>query len=389
MRSAEWQTIVETSVLDTHTFQLVLKEPSAPFLARLTSRLGAVVSPTAVTTLGDEAFNKAPVGTGPFKFGELKTDSHVRLDRFEGYWRTDADGQPLPYLDRVEWRIMPEPGTRLTALQTGDVDLALVRDQDVALAKADKNLTVAQQAGSNFTGIYFSIDKPPFDNRALRQAVAYAIDRDEIIQAIYEGTREYADGPLPPTLAWAADPNFRPYTYDPAKAKAKLAEGGKAGGFEFTYWGPSGNSVLQQQAELIQAQLARVGIKMQIELGDQNTVLVPKLTERAGQAYAIGLKTSADPDGVLTDMFGKGGSFNFFPYDNPSVSDLLLQARRTDNQAERAAICRQAVPKIMEDSPYIFIAYGVDRYTGNKAVQNWFLGQKAATGYSEYWKARN
>ena len=377
--------IAETIVVDKYTFKLTLSEPFAPLPSRLTGRLGGIVSPAAVKAMGDDGFNQHPVGTGPFRFGEFKSDSYVRVERFDGYWRQGVDGKPLPYLDRIEWRVITEPAARLTALQAGDVYISSIRDQDAPIVKKDTSLNYAQQAGRSYGGVMLTIDKPPFDNKALRQALQFAVDRKEIISAVYEGNREAANGMIPPVLNWAVDPAYQPYTYDPAKARAKLVEGGRPNGFEFTIWGASGNSITQQLLELVQAQLAKVGIKMNIELADFNGVVVPKWKSRESNAYSIGITGGVDPDQFVANAFLAGDAFNFFPYDNPQVNDLIKQGRATPDLESRAKIYKQMVPIIMDDSPYIFLTYGIDRFVGNKKVQGWFLGTKATSGYSEFW----
>jgi ABC-type transport system substrate-binding protein len=383
--------IADTKVVDKYTFQIVLKDIVAPFLTKLTGRLGGVVSPTAMQTMGEEKFGTAPVGTGPFKFKEFKNDLSVRVEKWEGYWRQGADGKPLPYLDAVEWRIITEPTTRLTALQTGDVHISAIRDQDAKIVKADTNLTYAQQAGFALTTFAFNISVPPFDNKALRQAVNFALDREEIVAAVYEGNRAVGYSFIPLTMKWALDESFKPYPAkaDPEKAKQKLTEGGKPSGFEFTAWVGSGNSQGQQLYELMQAQLAKVGIKMNIQFADFNGVVVPKWqkNEPDGNAWGISWSTGVDPDGLLINVFTEGGSFNNTKYNNPRVTELLLQARRnpTNNLEQRGALYKEAMKLIMDDVPWPVLVYGIDRHVGSKKVQGWYLGTKATTSYSEYW----
>jgi peptide/nickel transport system substrate-binding protein len=389
-RARDGQEIVESVVVDPYTYKIVLREPFAPFPSRLAGGLGAIVSPTAVQAMGDEAFGLNPVGTGPFRFGEWKSDSSVRVERFDSYWRQGTDGRPLPYLDRVEWQIIAEPANRLLALQSGSVDVVeagRLRDQDLGIVKKDGSLTFKQQAGFSFLGLYLTINKPPFDNKALRQAVAYAIDRDEIVEAIYAGNREPAYGPIPPTLKWATDPEYKPYAYDPRKAKDLLAAAGRPDGFEFEYWIAAGDSQTQQLAELLQAQLARVGIKMKIESADPNGVIIPKLQKGESNAYQLGLSGNVDPDLAVSGSFQKKGGTNFFPYENDRVDQLIRQARQTSDPTVRAPLYREIVGLVMEDSPYIFTTYGVDRYVGAKNVLGWHVGQKAVSGYAEYWKS--
>jgi peptide/nickel transport system substrate-binding protein len=391
-RYADARPITAIDVLDQHTVRLTLNEPFAPFPARLTAGLGYVVSPTAVRTMGDEKFGLNPVGTGPFKFGEFRNDVSVTLNKYENYWQKSADGQALPYLDKVEFRVITEPAQRVTALQTGDVDIFAAsvnpRDADLPIIKKDSSLQFKEGPGFGWNGLWLTNSRPPFDNKALRQAVAYAIDREEINNAIYEGTRALAHGPIPPTLAWAVDTEFKPYgtKADATRAKAKLVEGGQPNGFTFDLWISSGDEVTQRFAELVQAQLRKVGITMNIQAADFNGVVIPKLMKQESNSYALGLTGGVDPDQHVSGGFFTGGGFNFFPYSNPQVDDLIKRGRATSSLDERAKIYKDITRLIMEDSPYIFTTYSPDRITATKKVQGAYLGSKATAGYAEFWK---
>ncbi len=384
---ADSRRVADTQAVDKYTFKLVLSEANSAFPSRLTGRLGGVVSPTAVRTMGEEKFSTAPVGTGPFRFKEFKNDQYVRVEKNENYWRDGADGKKLPYVDAVEWRIITEPTGRLTALQAGDVHIAAIRDQDAKIVREDKNLNYAQQAGFSLTSFAFNIQAPPFNNKALRQAVNFALDREEIIRAVYEGNREVGHGFIPLTLQWAIDRDYKPYPFDQTRAKAKLAEGGRPDGFEFTAWLGSGNSVGKQLYELMQAQLAKVGIRMKVEEGDFNGVLVPKWQRNDADAgtFAISWSTGVDPDSLMTNLFTKDGSFNHNKYDNPRVTELVLAARKTSNLEERGRYYKEMMKLVMDDAPWCMIVYGIERHVGSKKVDGWYLGVKATTSYSEYW----
>jgi peptide/nickel transport system substrate-binding protein len=382
---ADSQNITDVVVVDPLTVKIVIKEANAPFINYLSTRLGTIVSPTAVKTMGDEKFGLNPVGTGPFKFKEFKSDAYVRLEKNANYWRTGVDGKPLPYLDGVELRVMTESTSRLTALQTGDVHVADVTDADLAIVKKDSNLVWKQQAGFSWGSFMLMDNKPPFDNKALRQALSYSIDRDEIIRVIFEGNREYGNGPIPPPHGWALDPTYKPYTLDLVKAKAKLAEGGKPDGFEFTGYFAAGDSLTQRLAELVQAQLAKANIKMKIEYGDFNGVVVAKARAGDPGLFGISFNCSTDPDPCVASWYWSKGGFNYQNYSNPAVDDLILQARRVSDREKRATLYKQVVKLIMDDAPTIFHTYGVVRFTGSKKVQGWTIGPALNSGYSDYW----
>lgn len=382
----ELQNIASTEVVDTYTAKVTLKEPDASFLALMSARPGLIPSPTAVKTMGEDAFKLKPVGTGPFKFVEFKNDQYVMLERNPEYWRMGADGKALPYLDKVEIRVMTEPSVQMTAIQVGDIHIAsAIRDQDIPVLKKDSNVAILEAAGPAHSSMWITTTRAPLDNKALRQAIAYAVDREEINRAIYEGGATIANGPMPPPFSWAREESFVPFAHDPAKAKAKLAEGGQPNGFEFTAWFGAGSSQTQQLAELLQAQLAKAGITMNIELADFNGVIRPKMTAGEGQAYVYSSSCAYIDPANCTRFFLPGNSTNFSKYENPRVTTLLDEGLRSTNREERGRIYKEAQRLITDDAPIVFFVYPVTRTITAKKVQGAFVGSKATAGYSEFW----
>jgi peptide/nickel transport system substrate-binding protein len=304
-----------------------------------------------------------------------------------------ADGKPLPYLDKIVWRIINNGDERVQALLNGDVDLAGIDDKFVDQAKQNPNLIVQQKPWTGWRGFMLNVSKPPFDNKALAQAVAFAIDRPEVIRVVFNNVPlPQENGVIPAPLAWAVDPSYKPYTYDPAKAKAKLAEGGQPNGFSFTYLNDESNPVAQQTDELIQSQLKKVGIDMKIETGDFNNVVIKR--GLAGDVQAVGLTISggADPDSWIYSTFHSDpanpiSGFNIPHLNDPAIDKLAEQGRQESDINKRADIYKQANKLIMDYSPWIIIANRPSRFSGNKKIQNWFIGAKATTGYAEYWKS--
>jgi ABC-type transport system substrate-binding protein len=282
--------------------------------------------------------------------------------------------------------VISEPSVQMTAIQTGDVHIAsAIRDQDVALLKRDNNVAVLEAASPSHTGMWITLTRAPLNNKALRHAVAHAIDREEINRAIYEGSATIANGPMPPPFTWARDQSYAPFPYDQAKAKALLAEGGQPNGFEFTAWFGSGNSQIQQLAELLQAQLTKVGIKMNAEFADFNGVIRPKMVAGEGQAYVYNSSCAyIDPSNCMR-FFLPGNATNFSKYDNPRATELLNTALRSTNREERGRIYKDVQRVIVDDAPIIYFVYPVTRTITAKKVQGAFVGSKYTQGYSEFW----
>ena len=381
--------VLNTEAVDDLTFRLTLADPYAPFLTKLISRCGYAVSPAAVQKLGDDEFGLHPVGTGPFKFLEWKKDDHFTVVKNENYWRMGADGKPLPYLDKVNWRVMTDSNGRLQALLNQEIDILLdAAEKDVATIKSSPDLAVAQTPWFGYTGFVLNVSKPPFNNKALAQALAYATDRDEFIRVIQEGLRPRADyGTIPPTLSWAVDQSYVPYKYDLAKAKQLLAEAGYPnGGFSFTLLADTSDPESQRQVELLQSQYKKVGIDMKIEAAPFNDVLLPRTKKGDFEASRTTVTGGIDPDTWIYSTFHTDGNLNRSHFSDPQIDKLGEDGRKEQDLNKRGEIYKQAEKLIMDRSPWIMISYSVDRFTGRKVVQGWYVGQKATAGYSEYWK---
>src|SRR4029453_17989591 len=230
VRKGELANVDSVDVVDAYTIKLNLKKPDAALLATLTDRAGMMVSPKVVQERGGELERNAKgAGTGPFEFVEWVRDDHLLIKRHEAYWNKQGG----PYLDRVRYRPIPDDTVKLQSLQAGEIDVIdYVQPRDVAAVKADKNLVVVDVPSLAAFAYQLNMTKPPFNSKPLRHAVAYALDLDQIVKGGGLKGGVPANGPIPPT-SWAYDKSIAPIKRDPVKAKAKLAEGGKAGGFSF------------------------------------------------------------------------------------------------------------------------------------------------------------
>src|SRR5262249_53755553 len=145
-------------------------------------------------------------GTGPFEFIEWVKDDHILLKRFDGYWNKQGG----PYLDQIRYRPIPEDTVKLQSLQTGEIDVIdYIQPRDVAAAKADKSLVVVGVPSLASFGYQFNHTKPPFTNKALRQAVASALDLEQIVKGVWLNVGVPSNGPIPPT-SWAYDSTIPP-----------------------------------------------------------------------------------------------------------------------------------------------------------------------------------
>lgn len=240
--------------LDDYTVKISLKVPNAPFLANLgmdfTSIFSAEYADQMMKAGTPEKVDNDPIGTGPFQFVDYQKDSSIRYKAFPEYWRGKAK------IDRLVFSITPDASVRLAKLQKGECHAApYPNPADIETLKKDPNINLMTKPGLNVGYLHFNTEKAPFNNQKVRQALSYAINKDAIIESVYQGSGEKAKNPIPPTM-WSYNDDVKDYDYDPEKAKALLKEAGFENGFETEIWAmPVSrpyNPNARRMAELIQ-----------------------------------------------------------------------------------------------------------------------------------------
>jgi len=386
-RLSEISSVASVDVIDPLTVRFNLKAPAAQLLAALVDRAGMIVSPTAAQK-GGQNFTTNPLngGTGPFRFVEWQQDDHITVERNPNYWRKGSDGQALPYLDKIVYRVIVDENQRLNNLKTGSIDVCYRPPaKDIASIKKDANFVYGQVPALDYAGILLNTAAPPFNVPALRQAVAYAIDREQILQTVLYGLGVVSNGPVAPPMP-AYDPNFVAFPYDPAKAKQKLQEGGMPNGFSFTINITAGSPATEQEAELIKDELSKVGITMNI-VAEEFTKLIDDAAQHKFQASLQGWSGRIDPDGNMYTQFHTGGGLNYGQYSNPQVDDLLDQARQTYDQEKRNQLYRQANRLIALDVPQVFINHGLSIELHSKQVHSYVNIADTIMRFAAVWKA--
>ncbi len=345
-RRSELVDVQEVVVDDPLTVRIVLKNAFAPFLAIISDRAGYIVSPAARQQYGAD-YPRNPVGTGPFRFVEWVKDDHVTFRRFDEYRE-----EGLPYLDEIRYRPIPDATVALTELKTNNIDFFFGIDpKDVEDVKSQPNLQYLEGLGVGYQGLWINTAREPLANKALREAVAFAVDREALFAAAYYGVGQIAHGPIPPS-SWAFDPEFRSRSRDLEQAKAKLAEGGQPNGFPMVL--KVANSPLGQTiTQIVQANLKEVGITVEIQTLEFGALLE---VGEAGDfdALSLGWSGRIDPDGNIQPIFHSGGAFNYGKYNNPQVDQLIADGRATTDRTERTRIYREIQRIINDDAAYVF-----------------------------------
>lgn len=346
-RRSEINMVEVVEVIDDYTVRIELSQPYAPFLSVLTDRAGMMVSPDAVAEYGDD-FGTNPVGTGPFIFNEWTRNNRVTLVRNPNYWE-----EGLPEVAGVEYRIFPDPTVKLTNVRTGNAHIIdEIPPQNVASIRENDQVNVYEVSGLGYRYLDLNTVRPPFDEKLLRQAVSWAIDRESLVENVLRGTAVVAEGPCPPSL-WCYDPDFHPYERDVETVTRLLEEAGVPEGFSFTLI-VANDSTDQVIAQFIQAQLAEANIRMDIQTVDASA-LSEALRSGEYEAMLVGWSGRSDPDGNLYGEFYTDAPINFRKWSNPEVDRLLDEARSTLDQDERYDLYLEVQNLIADGAPIVFL----------------------------------
>lgn len=350
---------------DPHTIIMHLSAPNPALMAFL-PWVGIVPKHYADASPDKVATN--PIGCGPYKFVSTIQQSETVLEAFDGYW----GGQPA--FRQIKYRIIPEDTTRTVEIQSGNVDIATsVAFADVANLKKDNNLQVVDVPPNGFNYIGLNLRNPALSNLSVRQAIAYAINRDAINAAVYEHLAANATGPVIPT-SWGYEPNVPVYNYDPTKAKQLLASAGQTQALQFKLT-TLNSPQFTQMATILKQQLDAVGIKIDIT-PLENTVLVGQVVkgEYGDMLLGFGWGQQMDPlqhmyRQFLTDNEPPNG-YDFVYYSTPKLDTILKAANVESDHDKRKSLISDAQKIVAADVPYVFLFTVPEFWAVSKKVAN-------------------
>jgi peptide/nickel transport system substrate-binding protein len=350
-----YEQVAGYTAIDDDTVEFKLKAPSAPFLASLAMVFNGVVSPAAVSTYKAD-FRSHPVGTGPFVFKDWRKGDQIVLDANPNYW----GGKPR--VDRIVFKVYPDAQASLLAMKRGDVHiLADVSTPTIPAIRGDANLVLLTQPGLAISGVGLPFDTKPFDDKRVRQALNYAIDREAIDKSLFQGLAEPMTAPLP-SSQWGFDKSSKGYPYDPEKAKKLLAEAGYPNGFKtefISYNSARGyNPAAADLAVAIQGYLQKIGVEASIRKQEIGAHLSEIRSGKYGGMFLVGFTgDNGDPDNFLYFLFDSVGIpvNNTARYKNPAVDKLLGEAQQLADHGKRVQLYEEAQKIITDDAPWIFI----------------------------------
>lgn len=350
-RKSSAAAIDSVEVVDEHTVIIKTKAPFAPLLAQLSAYNLAIISPKAGTALRSD-YSKAPAGTGPFKLGEWTPGEKLTIVRNEDYWGEKAK------LEEVLFTVVPEDSARVLMLLSGEVDLVSnIPPVMVDRLQGAPGVEIIEKTGVRTIYVAFNLAMEPFDDLRVRQAMAHAINTKALLEGVMNNLGTPGGGLESVVIPGAAA--IDPYPYDPERARELLAEAGLPDGFSVDFYLPTGRYINDRQlGEAIQAQLAEVGIKANLQTPEFGTYLSMLEAKDQIPMFLLGKGSpTGDPDFTLTINVSTDGSGNYGNYSNEIVDELLLKQRGTVNVEERHEMLRQIIQTAYDDVPWIVLFY--------------------------------
>ena len=342
-------------VVDEYTVRIGTYFPFAPLLSHLAHPATAIVNQVAVEQFGED-YGQNPVGTGAFMFESWEPQVAVRMVRNDNFWGN------VPAFERLESRVIPEQNTRAIALETGEVDLALeLHPMDHARIAGHPDLYHHFIDGMGQTLMYMNNEVPGLNDPRVRQAIVYAIDVEQMVSVVWEGTRVFANGFLPPNV-FGAVPGNNPYRQNVERAQELMEEAGFGDGLSLTITTNGDNSVRVMMATIMEQQLGEIGIDIEINLMEF-AAMIEMLDRNEGEHELVILgwtTVTGDADYGLFPLYhssnhGSGGNRSNF--DNARFDELVEVGRENPDTATRAAAYAEAQEILAEYVPTMMIDF--------------------------------
>jgi dipeptide transport system substrate-binding protein len=351
--------------IDEHTVKIVLNQPEAPFLSNLAMEYAGIQSKEyaiAMLKAGTpEKIDQDPIGSGPYQMVQYQKDALIRYKAFAQYWEGKAK------IDDLIFAITPDPSVRWAKLQKGECHvMPYPNPADLDAMRKDANVVLLEQPGLNIGYLAYNTTKKPFDDVRVRKAINMAIDKKAIVSAVYLSTGVPAVNPIPPTQ-WSYNKSIKDDAFDPAAAKKALAAAGYPNGFTTDLWAmPVSrpyNPNAKRIAELMQADLAKIGVKAEIksfEWGEYRK----RMQSGEHQLGMMGWTgDNGDPDNFLNNLLGcdsaKANGSNVAKFCYAPFEELTKKAKVTSNPAERTKLYEKAQVIFKEQAPWFTIAHAV------------------------------
>ncbi|MDY2947477.1 MAG: ABC transporter substrate-binding protein [Mannheimia varigena] len=368
--------IKNVAKIDDYTVKIELNAPNAPFLANLAMDFMAIFSAEYAEQMQKagtpEKVDLEPIGTGAFQFYGYQKDATVSFMAFDNYWQGKAK------IDRLVFSITPDASVRLAKLEKNECQaMPYPNPADLPALKANSNIQVLEKAGLNVGYITLNTRKPPFDNPKVRQALNYAVNKEEILTSVYQGSAIKAKNPMPPTI-WGYNEEVTGYDFNPEKAKQLLKEAGLENGFETEIWAmPVSrpyNPNARRMAEMIQADWKAIGVNAKIVSYEWGEYL-----KRMGNGeHTTGMigwtGDNGDPDNFLNALLSCNAveqGPNYAGFCDKEFDLLVSEAATISDKNKRSELYQKAQTIFNEQAPWLPIAHSTVYFPVRKEVKGY------------------
>ena len=362
-RKPDFDLVLRVETPDNETFRVTYRKPYSPALESwMMSMLPAHLLEGKPQSWWTENFNRRPIGTGAFKFDQWKTNEFIRVVRNSDYFEA-----PGPWLDAIVYRSMPDQLTLRLAFETHQVDFWNAEPWTVTAFEKDPQFTIFTSPSSSYNYIGWNLNRPLFQDPLVRRALAHAVDVPSMVRYILYGHGIQSTGIFTPQM-WFFDPNIKPLSYDPEKARALLAEAGwKAGAdgilekngerFSFTLITNNGNEVRRDIATLTQDGLKKIGIEVKVELYEWAVFLKNHINKRNFDAMVLGwsLGNSFDQFQIWHSSQANPEQLNVVGYKSPQADRILEDIRQEYRRDKVIQMASKLQNEIYKDQPYLFL----------------------------------
>jgi peptide/nickel transport system substrate-binding protein len=334
---------------DPATVVITLKTPFTPFLVNTAATWAGIVAKETVDANGGD-LNKVDAGSGPFKLQEWTPDTRTVLARNVDYY---FPGQPV--VDKITYLVMPDESARIAALRTGNIQFTVLTAAGFDTLKSDTSVKTVEAPTLGYFYLGMNVTRPPFDKPQVRQAISYAVDRNEIISSVFRGHARLT-GPVPSAMAdFAVDTTqFDTYKTNVDKAKQLMTEAGVSN-VKTTMSAISSLPAQVDAAQVIRSQLLKIGIDAEVTPLETG-VYVDTWKKKAMELMVGGNGSGTNPDRAVCFFFCTDGSANVWNYSNPKVDSAGLEARSATDQAKAKSLYDDAQKTIVNDAPNLFLA---------------------------------
>jgi len=349
--------------VDDMTVRFRLKRPEAPFIANLAMDFASIVSKEYADKLAESGsqaqFNQQPVGTGPFQFVAYQPDQVIRYKAHPDYWKGK---QPI---DDLVFAITTDQAVRQQKLIAGECHVApYPNPADIESLKANPDLQVLEQEGLNIGYLAYNTKQKPFDDPRVRKALNMAINKQAILDAVFQGAGTAAKNPIPPTM-WSYNDQVQDDPYDPEAARKMLEEAGVTG-LKMKIWAMPVqrpyNPNARRMAELIQEDFRKIGVESEIVSYEWGEYLERSKAEDRDGAVLLGWTgDNGDPDNFLAVLLGCDavGNANRAQWCNDEFEKLIQEAKTKSSQEERAKLYEEAQVVFKREAPWATIAHSI------------------------------